>query len=443
MNFQIEMSNKIMHINRLPLNVKKYLARNGEFFRNPDRTKSKLYDLVVVIPALAELENSKKLLKSLENNPKSKNTLVLIVVNNRAESTNKVKTENKKLIEFLGSRIRKTRKFDLNFIDASSPGKELPEKFAGVGLARKIGMDYALTVFDYSSNSKKIIACLDADCLVEENYFRTITDNYTKLNLSAAVIDFEHQTPNDSKQHLAIVNYEIFLRYYVLGLKYANSLYAFHTIGSTITVDYENYIKIGGMNKKKAGEDFYFMEKLAKVTHIGRLKTTKVYPSARKSWRVPFGTGQRISKFLTNSRDEYFLYNPESFEILKKWLEVFNSTEVSDAKEYLKEAEKINPQLKNFLKSAGFENDWQKILKNSGNLRQIMHQKKLWFDGFRTLKLIHFLRDNGYPDIEMFDAVDILLSKLGTETGINRTSGIPPLETQLEYLQKLKEKELD
>lgn len=438
MNFQIEMSNKIMHFNHLPEIVQKYLARNKEIVRTPYKKNGKLYDLVVVIPALAEFENSKKLLKSLENNPKSEKILVLFVVNNSTGSTNEVRTENERLIELLDSRIGKTRQFDLNFIDASSPGKELPDKYAGVGLARKIGMDYALTVFDYSSSSKKIIACLDADCLVEENYFRTITDNYNKLNLSAAVIDFEHQIPNDSKQHSAIINYELFLRYYVLGLKYANSPYAFHTIGSTITVDYENYVKIGGMNKKKAGEDFYFVEKLAKVTQIGRIESTKVYPSSRKSWRVPFGTGRRINRFLSRTKNEYLLYNPESFEILRNWLKIFNSNEVWHANDYLKRAEKIDGRLLNFLKSNNFENDWEKILKNSRSERQINLQKKLWFDGFRTLKLIHFLRDSGLPEINMFDACDILFNKIDPEIKIVRNSEIPPLKIQQKYLQTLK-----
>ena len=47
-------------------------------------------------------------------------------------------------------------------------------------------------------------------------------------------------------------------RYYVLGLKLANSPFAFPTIGSTMICDYESYIRIGGMNKKRAAGRFLF-----------------------------------------------------------------------------------------------------------------------------------------------------------------------------------------
>ncbi len=433
------MSHKIKQNNtQLPENVRKYLERKAKFIYKPELNRSKGYELIVVVPAIAEFENSKRLLESLKNNRKTEKILVLFVVNNGENIESEVISDNAKLMEMLSEESRKIETFDLDFIDASSPGNALPEKFAGVGLARKIGLDSALTLFDYSSPNKKILACLDADCLVEKNYFAEIILNYNEKNLSTAYIEFEHQIPEDETQFAAILNYEIFLRYYVLGLKYADSPFAFHTIGSTITVDYENYVKIGGMNRKKAGEDFYFMEKLAKVTQIGRIDSTKVYPSSRKSWRVPFGTGQRINRFLSRTKNEYLLYNPESFEILRNWLKIFNSSEVWQANDYLKRAEKIDGRLLNFLKSNNFEKDWEKILKNSRSERQINLQKKLWFDGFRTLKLIHFLRDSGLPEINMFDACDILFNKIDPEIKIVRNSEIPPLKIQQKYLRILK-----
>ena len=433
------MSHKINQNNaQLPENVRRYLERKAIWFYSPELNRGNLYELIVVVPAIEEFENSGKLLNSLKNNRETPKTLVLFVVNNGENARENVISDNLKLMEMLREESKKIDLFDLNFIDASSKGKALPEKFAGVGMARKIGLDIALTLFDYSSPNKKILACLDADCMVENNYFHEIVRNYNERNFTAAFIEFEHQIPNDETQFAAIVNYEIFLRYYVLGLKYANSPYAFHTIGSTITVDFENYVKIGGMNRKKAGEDFYFMEKLAKVTQIGRISSTTVYPSARKSWRVPFGTGQRINRFLTEQRNEYLLYNPESFEILKKWLEILNSNDVLQADDYLKKAEKIDGRLYNFLNFNNFKRDWSKILKNSGSVKQINLQKKLWFDGFRTLKLIHFLRDSGLPEVNMFDACDVLFKKIDPEIKIERNAKIPPVKTQLKYLGMLK-----
>ena len=130
----------------------------------------------------------------------------------------------------------------------------------------------------------------------------------------------------DDEETKAIICYEIFLRYYVLGLSFAKSEYAFHTIGSTMLCTPDAYVKVEGMNKRKAAEDFYFLEKLAKIFPIGEIKSTSIHPSKRGSWRVPFGTGKSVDRYLSNSRDEYLLYNPKSFVILKTWLEVLNDT---------------------------------------------------------------------------------------------------------------------
>ncbi|HSR18923.1 MAG TPA: hypothetical protein VLM39_12595, partial [Ignavibacteriaceae bacterium] len=67
-------------------------------------------------------------------------------------------------------------------------------------------------------------------------------------------------------------------------------------------------------------------------------------------------------------------------------------------------------------------------------------QKFRWFDGFRTLKLIHYLRDHGYPMINMFDALDTFLEWINFKNKPLRTKQIiPPLDIQKEYLEILRD----
>ena len=146
------------------------------------------------------------------------------------------------------------------------------------------------------------------------------------------------------------------------------------------------------------------MEKLAKDHMFKKISGAAVYPSNRASWRVPFGTGQRVNRFLQGKQNEYLLYSPESFVVLKKWLEIFNSREILSGKEYLKMSKKINPALHEFLVINSFEANWKMILGNSKSDEQINKQKHYWFDGFKTLKLIHHLRDTVFPAENMFDA---------------------------------------
>jgi len=436
----------------LPDNVQKYLSRYGSVKWRLNAKGNLQYDVAIVVPAIAEYKNIITLLNSLAENVFNKNyqVLIIFVINNIISSSDEVKEENHKTLNLLKAILNNNSSYhpaihkfnssglSIGLIDASSEGLELPEKTGGVGLARKIGMDISLSIFDYSKAGKKILICLDADCTVEKNYIEEIVNHFNAFNINAGVINYEHPLPDDEENVKAIISYEIFLRYYELGLKYAGSQYAFQTVGSAMACDYEAYIKIEGMNKRKAAEDFYFLEKLAKHYKIKKINSTKVFPSARQSWRVPFGTGQRMNRFHSKSQNEYLLYDPESFNILKEWLKLFNSEKDFTGEDYLKEVNKINSELCNFLSEQNFKKDWNNIISNSKNNRQLDIQKQRWFDGFRTLRLIHHLRDTAFSLINMFDALDILFKYSNLTTIKERDNDIPCISIQKKYLQTLR-----
>jgi hypothetical protein len=432
-------------------NVTKYLLKYSSAKWNLEITCSSNIDSVIVIPAISEFQNLYSLLKSLAKNDNKyfPSTLIIFVINNSVSSNDDVKENNQKNIELIRSIIYKngenefikeiiTSGLRFALVDASSAGREIPDKEAGVGFARKIGMDLALTVFNYSSQKKKLIICLDADCTVQNNYLTEVVDNFNEKNLSAAVINFEHNI-TEEKNTKAIICYEILLRYYTLGLHFANSPFAYQVVGSTVACDYETYIKVEGMNKRKAAEDFYFLEKIAKRVLIEKIKSTKVFPSSRSSWRVPFGTGQRVARFLSKFQNEYLLYDPETFLILRDWLKVFNSPEALSCEEYLSLAEEINVSLHQFLIDNKFEIVWNKILNSSKSQEQINKQKNNWFDAFRTLKFVHYLRDNVFQLINMFDALDNILTYYNYSLIAKREKNeIPKIEDQVIYLRILR-----
>ena len=422
----------------IPFAVEKYLRKHSLLKQwNFNELPKEKFKFVIVIPALDELENVSLLLNSISktNVTKREEFLLLFVVNNVEGADYKIIERNKQTFEFL-SKEKKNFIFPIEIIDAFSSKRALPKKTGGVGLARKIGLDAALQVLDYSKHPG--LVCLDADCTVSENYFEAIREAFSDVNFHTGYFRFEHRLPENEEILHAIICYEIFLRHYVLGLILARSPYAFHTIGSTMLFDVEAYVNVGGMNKRKAGEDFYFLEKVAKNFEVKEIGGAKVFPSARPSLRVPFGTGQRVHRFLSRTQNEYLVYSPESFLILKKWNDVFLNGERKSADEYLKHSRKINPALEKFLIENDFPNKWEGILKHSVSNEQILKQKKFWFDGFRTLKLIHYLRDTVFPNVNMFEGVNGLLNLVGGDE-ITTTEKIPPLKTQLRFLRKLRE----
>ena len=386
---------------------------------------------VVVVPAISEFQNIKNLLSSLIKNDVFflKKSLLIFVINNSFSSNLEIREDNKKSLSFLREIMNKSGwdKFaseisksgiQIGVIDAASEGNEFEDKQAGVGLARKVGLDQALKVFDYSIPGKKILISLDADCTVEENYLEEINKFFNERNAFVANIDFEHELIGEEKSKLGILSYEIFLRHYVLGLLYAGSPYSFHTIGSILVCEQEAYLKTGGMNTRKAAEDFYFLQKLAKLYKIHRITSTKVKASARESWRVPFGTGKSMSDYFSNQK-EILLFSPDEFIILKKWLGLFNSELSLNINELLNESKKIHVELFNFLNSYGFSKAWKQILSNSKSEKQLNYQRKNWFDAFKTLKLIHHLRDTSFPMVDIKSGVEKLFRILDHSTQID------------------------
>jgi len=154
---------------------------------------------------------------------------------------------------------------------------------------------------------------------------------------------------------------------------------------------------------------------------------------------VPFGTGQSVTRFLSKIRDEYLLFDPDVFGILKEWLEIYNSDAISDPQDVLNQAKEIHTELYNFLLQNNYLKQWEKILSNTKSGKQLSHQRKIWFDGFKTLKLIHHLRDTAFPEINMFDALNMLFIKLGINNSIIRNGKeVPELDIQKEYLDLLR-----
>jgi hypothetical protein len=208
-------------------------------------------------------------------------------------------------------------------------------------------------------------------------------------------------------------------------LKYSNLPYSFHTIGSAFALTTSAYARQGGMNRRKAGEDFYFINKLIKGEIFGEINDTTVIPSPRISNRVPFGTGRAILEGLNTQKDLSLTYDFQSFEIIYSWI---NGIENKDFKYG------IFPEI---LKAYMGEEIWIKhhtmILKNTNSYKSYLKLFYNTFDAFWMLKFIHFLRDNYYPNTSLLENTNALLTKMGYPIMDSITS-------QLEFIRKLDKK---
>lgn len=305
---------------------------------------------------------------------------------------------------------------DLLLVDRFSEGRKLPAK-GGVGFARKIGVDLAVSLIQNQRINTGWIHCTDADVKLPETYFsRSNRLQDTGSKYSALVYPFSHRDIGESPASIDVMMatglYELSLRYYVAGMKYAHSPYAFHTIGSTMAVSATHYAKVRGFPKREAGEDFYLLNKLAKVGTVLELESGLdndiIEIESRRSDRVPFGTGAAVNKIteLSDLVGEFLFYDPTVFKLLGVWLRSLSAIWDSGSPE-LTTADFADNQctdrhrqaLLAGLNALKTQQALEHAFRQSKNLDQFKRQMHTWFDAFRTLKLIHFLRDCCLPSV--------------------------------------------
>lgn len=385
----------------------------------------------MVIPALAEENSLLATLSSLAENPAEllARMLVLVVVNHREDAAAEDMSGNLATLAALRKGADGCKSMNLAWVDAASPGRELPAKKGGVGLARRIGLDLSLERLA-ASPTDPLLVCLDADTLVRPDYLPSLLRYFDSSPCGGAILHFLHQPAASASGQAAIDCYELFLRSYVFGLRLAGSPYAFHSVGSAMACRASAYHKIGGMNSRAAGEDFYFLQQLARTTGIGQVTGTVVYPSSRASHRVPFGTGRSVSKMLDGGGETLPFYDARCFRLLGEWLDLVQGSREADGSELMKRAAHLSTYLAAYLETVGFPVVWDRLKRNNPDKQALMKAFHGWFDGLKSMKLIHHLSAGVFPRCRPDQAVAALLEWGGVE----KQQGVAG---QLELLRRL------
>lgn len=348
--------------------------------------------LIVVIPCYNEPDIVSPLQSLAACTPPSYEVEVIVVVNAPEHASGDAIEQNKRSVREMQAFAKTEDSFGLSVIDA--PG--LPHKFAGAGLARKIGMDTAIEKFNCNDNEKGVVVSLDADCSVASNYFTAIDDYFEDHPATiAATIYFEHPLGvlADERLKKGITLYELYMRYYRHALMYTGFPYSTYTIGSAFAVRAEAYIKQGGMNRRKAGEDFYFLQKLVSLGEIGEIKKTTVYPSARLSDRVPFGTGPVLQKWMNGDEVLATTYSFSAFDALRQLFVRVGRLYKINKENYGHVLDELPEQVGTFLISDKFFDGLDNLNQNCSTPE--VFQKRFFhlFNAFKVLKYLNYSRE--------------------------------------------------
>ena len=422
--------------------VRQLLAQLIEFHAEPNTlSQSCAYDALCVIPVYDEAVSS---LEAFCRYECSKRIALVLVFNcpidgdpiaeqrtfsalNTFLSSYSFKTLSDGVFVAMANTHAAISRPDIYAIDRTQGERRLPAK-QGVGLARKLGLDFALALSLVSLKQCHALPAwlhsCDADVVLPAGYFDIPAPSPKQ---AVSVYPYRHNAELGYETAMAL--YDLTLAYYVDRLSYAGSPYNFHTIGSTIAVTPKAYAQVRGMPKRSGGEDFYFLNKLAKMGCVDILDVPILDIEGRPSARVPFGTGPALSRIkkMQDPLKNYSCYHPLIFERLKAVLAVAQrcsglSSDASRSNSQVSMDTFVH-ELSTTMDAKEF-NEVQAVLQSLSIERFFKHLKKqahsatfwvlfsTWFDAFVTLKFIHGLRDLAYPNvtIEALQSYHSLLS---------------------------------
>ena len=361
--------------------------------------------LAVVIPCINELDAISSLASLSECRPPECQVRVVLVINHSISSKEGVKVQNaltqEEVLKWVSRQDADWLTFDV------VTAYDLPKKHAGVGWARKIGMDLVAARFS-EIETDGIIVCFDADSSCDANYLEEIYKSFASDDkVNGAAIHYEHPLDGelDAIIYKSIAEYELHLRYFRNIQRFIGLPYAYHTVGSSMAVRVSAYMKQGGMNRRKAGEDFYFLNKIIALGDFIEVTKTKVIPSPRISDRVPFGTGKAVGE-LVLSEDQLETYNTETFVVLKQIVDLVLKKEIEAAVEI-----PMHVSFDEFNSRIG------EIIRNTASHEMYVKRVFQYLDAFWVMKFAHYYRDRHFANVTVDEAANSFLEMLGDEKG--------------------------
>jgi hypothetical protein len=291
--------------------------------------------------------------------------------------------------------------FDVLLVERWEERFQLPMRGA-VGHARKLGNDIALALLSRGLLRSPWLYQSDADARLPA----AALSRSLGAGEGARLFPFRHvaghgEQDTDERIVLATLQYEVHLRYHVLGLEWAGSPYAFHALGSCIVVHARTYLHVRGFPKRAAGEDFYLLQKIRKLAPVVQLTGEPVELRARLSARTPFGTGKAVTELLdadagAQSAAGLRFESAASYRILRGWLgalERYARTRDSAALGWDDGTQGDLYTLgRQVLLGFGARERLTALLREAPGDSDLLSRAHTWFDGLKTQRFLHGLR---------------------------------------------------
>lgn len=441
--------------------VEQYLSRHAEQIASEvPHFVSGVFDSALVVPAYNE--EKEMLSRLLASAPSRGGRLLILVVNETELSPESAREKNAALIRAVSevssrSESRSDSKLSLHsapcgrdgmavlLVNSTGEASRLGPR-EGVGRARKMGMDAALSLYAVGKLISPFCGSSDADVHLPSDYFETlelpVPTRGSLPIVSGLLFPYRHLPDPSGELAPLMQEVELSFRYYVLGLASAGSPYAYHSLGSALAVSLPHYARARGVPNRTAGEDFHLLAKLSKLAPLRRVLRPMIHIETRLSDRVPFGTGPslaRASEERVAGRASVD-YHPDSFGYLQSFLDAL--TQICSAEDYESRSLITHAlsQTPAWVGRSAIElwEDLKPHLRacpSAAHRLRRLHEK---FDALATLQFIHRAHREGLEKINLREALarvnwvpvdlgaaEALLRLQAREEGLPALSGAP------------------
>jgi hypothetical protein len=188
------------------------------------------------------------------------------------------------------------------------------------------------------------------------------------------------------------------------------------------------YASVRGFPKREAAEDFYLLNKIAKIGPVIRLRHSAVRLRARTSARTPFGTGAAVVRALAGEPPRF--HSPEAYAALGAFVARLDGFVAhADTDRFFAELGSMDETAAHAILEVLSELDAKAVLLGAAEEAKSEFQRRIrvhgFFDALRNLKILHRLRDAGIADVSVAEALRAPFSPASAPLGDGRDGHDP------------------
>ncbi|HEX2898674.1 MAG TPA: hypothetical protein VHS96_03035 [Bacteroidia bacterium] len=281
----------------------------------------------------------------------------------------------------------------------------LPTQHIGEGMMLKVGMDEAVSRFRLAGRDDGLIVVLEAGNICPTDFLVVVQDEFArhpKVQTMGVETRYEPSSLHPEMAD-ALIRIRLSEHLLVAGLRFCGHPYAFPMMEIGFAVHASAYQAQMGMNRRKQGATFDFLQKFVELGAHRHCTATAVAARSVATNIPRFEIGFAIWEYWKSPNPDYPVFASESFFALKTGLEQLRSWFGMAEAELQAALAQFSEGFRQFMQTQGFVAkvlEMKRYTKTAEAFEKRFHR---WFNSLKTLQYFQYCRDHHWPDRPIVD----------------------------------------